>query len=82
MASEKRIQLDEDRLLKIKRSQNELESINKASLCEMKSYAKPPEALKDILSAVLILLGSEESVSTFKYIYFCRLIEVNILLSK
>ncbi|XP_053398717.1 dynein axonemal heavy chain 2-like [Mercenaria mercenaria] len=43
----------------------------KENLQEIKSYAKPPEAVKEVLSAAMLLLGHQESEVNWKMVQKC-----------
>ena len=50
----------------ISRMSEQVAGIPKSDMNEMKSYCNPPACVKDILTAVLIILGEENPVSYFK----------------
>jgi len=58
--------LEEDRLSMISRMSEQVADIPKKDISEMKSYSNPPTCVKDILVAVLIILGEQNTVSDFK----------------
>lgn len=69
MATQTRIQIDEDRSSKIKHAKGMLNSISKAAYGDLRAHLKPRDAMRDTMFAVLILIGSEQSVSTFENLF-------------
>ncbi|XP_060595116.1 uncharacterized protein LOC132749403 [Ruditapes philippinarum] len=49
--------IDDDRISRISVASNAVAAIPKKDLTETKSFASPPQAVKDVLEAVMILLG-------------------------
>ncbi|XP_060570106.1 dynein axonemal heavy chain 10-like isoform X1 [Ruditapes philippinarum] len=49
--------IDDDRISRISVASNAVAAIPKSDLTETKSYAAPPQAVKDVLEAVMILVG-------------------------
>jgi hypothetical protein len=49
--------IDDDRISRISVASNAVAAIHKKDLTETKSFAAPPQAVKDVLEAVMILLG-------------------------
>ena len=65
-STDKNRHLEEDRLSMISRMSEQVAGITKSDMTEMKSYCSPPACVKDILTAVLIILGEENPVSYYK----------------
>jgi hypothetical protein len=75
--------IDDDRISRISVASNAVAAIPKSDLTETKSYAKPPQPVKDVLEAVMILLGykgtelviyiKDNNFNVFNHVNLCLL---------
>ncbi|XP_053400794.1 dynein axonemal heavy chain 9-like [Mercenaria mercenaria] len=63
--------LDYDRMSIISRASTAVSKLPKRDFQEMKSFANPPVAVKDVLLASMLLLGHRESETNWQMIKTC-----------